>query len=425
MSGGGGTIRAMTGSVRMSLPVARRVALAAQGFGGRAPARATRRVLATGVRRLGLLQLDSVNVAVRAHYMPLYARLGAYDRGTLDALAWPRTPAERRRRTMVEFWAHEASLLPIEDWPLLRWRMRDNTSRRSRWLAAALEHRPGLLDAVHDAVAAQGPLEAGQVEEVLGDGGTRQARAHGGWWQRSDVKVACEHLFAAGVLTTGTRVGFRRAYDVVERVLPPDVLATDPDRPDAVRELVRRSASMLGVATEPDLRDYYRLPPGECQAAVAELVDAGDLVPVAVDGWAAPAYRSVGARAPRRVEGRALLAPFDPLIWFRARTERLFDFHYRIEIYTPSHQRRHGYYVFPFLLDGDLAARVDLKADREAGVLRVPGAFAEDWVADDRRHETRVAAELAGALEEMAVWLGLDGVVVEGGPLAPALARAG
>lgn len=402
---------------RMSLPVARRAALAAQGLAG--PQRGTSTRLAASVRRLGLLQLDSVNVALRAHYAPLWSRLGPYDRDSLDALAWPQTAAQRRRRALVEFWAHEASLLPIEDWPLLGWRMRDNTSRRSRWLSAALEHRPGLLDAVHDTVAAHGPLEAGQVEEILGEGGTRQARAHGGWWQRSDVKVACEHLFATGVLTTGTRVGFRRAYDVVERVLPADVLAREVDRSDAIRELVRQSASALGVATEPDLRDYYRLPPKECQAAVAELTDDGELTPVAVDGWDATAYRAADARVPRRAEGRALLAPFDPLIWFRPRTERLFDFHYRIEIYTPAHQRRHGYYVFPFLLDGELVGRVDLKADREAGVLRVPGAFAEP-----EADEPRVVAELAGSLTDLAAWLGLDAVVVEGGPLAPALSRA-
>jgi uncharacterized protein len=400
----------------MGADVARRAALAAQGFDGRAgPASRDRGVLMRAVRRLGLLQLDSVNVAVRAHYMPLYARLGAYDRDALDALAWPLTPRQERRRTMVEYWVHEASLLPVDDWPLLRWRMRDNTARGNRWLGAALEHRPDILDAVVDAVDREGPLEASQVETVLGHAGDRKARAYGGWWTRSDVKVACEHLFATGVLTTGTRRGFRRAYDLAERVLPPEIHARDPDRDEAMRELVRRAATALGVATEPDLRDYYRLPPAECQVAVAELVDAGELTPVSIDGWP-PAYRTAGARVPRRVVGRALLAPFDPLVWFRARTERIFDVHDRIEIYTPAHRRTHGYYVFPFLLDGRLVARVDLKADRAAGVLRVPGAFAEPGV-----DQARVAGELSGALADMAAWLGLDGVVVEGGPLAPAL----
>jgi uncharacterized protein len=405
----------------MSAAQARRAAVAAQGLAG--PARRgqpTRATLTATVRHLGLLQLDSVNVAVRAHYTPVFSRLGAYDRDALDALAWPRTAAERRRRAMVEYWVHEASLLPVDDWPLFRWRMRDNATRENRWLGNALDHRPDVLDAVQEAIAEHGPLEASEVERVLGDGGDRRARAHGGWWTRSDVKVACEHLFATGRLTTGTRRGFRRAYELPERVLPPEVLARDPARDEAMRELVRKAATALGVATEPDLRDHHRLPPAESQAAVAELVDAGELEPVAVEGWSAPAYLAPGARLPRRVTGRALLAPFDPLIWFRARTLRLFAFHYRIGIYTPAEKRTHGYYVFPFLLDGRLVARVDLKSDRVAGVLRVLGAFAEDGV-----DEPRVAAELAAELAAMAAWLGLGSVVVEGpGDHAPALAQA-
>jgi len=405
----------------MSAAQARRTAVAAQGLAGPARrTRPTRGTLAATAERLGLLQLDSVNVAVRAHYMPLFSRLGPYDRDALDALAWPRTAAERRRRTMVEYWAHEASLLPVDDWPLFRWRMRDNEARHSRWLGNALDHRPDVLDAVREAVAAHGPLEASEVEQVLGDAGDRRARAHGGWWRRSDVKVACEHLFATGELTTGTRRGFRRAYDLPERVLPPEVYARRPARDEAMRALVAKAATALGVATEADLRDYYRLPTAEHRVAVTELVDAGELVPVAVEGWTSPGYLAPDARLPRRVTGRALLAPFDPLIWFRARTLRLFDFHYRIGIYTPAEKRTHGYYVFPFLLDGRLVARVDLKADRAAGVLRVPGAFAEDGV-----DEPRVAAELAAELATMARWLELDGVVVDGpGDHAPALARA-
>ncbi|GAA4894032.1 winged helix-turn-helix domain-containing protein [Actinomycetospora straminea] len=407
----------------MSAAQARRAAVAAQGLTGPArPARPSRRTLAAAVERLGLLQLDSVNVAVRAHYAPLYARLGPYDREVLDALAWPRTRAEARRRTLVEYWVHEASLLPVDDWPLFRWRMRDNAARENRWLGNALDHRPDVLDAVVAGIAEHGPLEAGQLAEVLGDAGDRRARAHGGWWQRSDVKVACEHLFATGVLTTGTRRGFRRAYDLAERVLPPDVLARDPDREEAMRTLVAKAATALGVATEPDLRDYFRLPPAESQAAVAALVDAGELVPVEVEGWPAPAYRPPDARLPRRVRGSALLAPFDPLIWFRARTLRIFDFHYRIGIYTPAEKRTHGYYVFPFLLDGRLVARVDLKADRADRALRVPEAFLEDGA--DHPGEAAVADALAAELATMARWLDLDGVVVEGGDLAPALSQA-
>jgi uncharacterized protein YcaQ len=410
---------------RMTAAAARRAALAAQGLD--APVRAgapDRGALKRLVRRLGLLQLDSVNVAVRAHYAPAFARLGAYDREVLDALAWPQTAADRRRRAFVEFWAHEASLIPVEDWPLLRWRMRDNTARSSRWLGTALDRRPDILDAVTAAVAAAGPLEASEVEAALGDGGERRARTHGGWWHRSDVKVACEHLFATGVLTTGTRRGFRRAYALTEDVLPPEVLARDPARDEAMRELTRRAAAAHGVATEPDLRDHYRLPPAESRVAVAELVDAGELVPVEVAGWDAPAYRWAGARVPRKVAGRALLAPFDPLVWFRPRAERIFGFTYRIGIYTPADQRTHGYYVFPFLLDGALVGRADLKTDRAAGVLRVPAAFAEPGYVERGADEARVAAEMAGALRDMAAWLGVGDVVVEGGPLAPALSRA-
>ncbi|MDD7964261.1 winged helix-turn-helix domain-containing protein [Actinomycetospora lemnae] len=407
----------------MSAAQARRAAVAAQGLTGPArPAPPSRRTLAAAVERLGLLQLDSVNVAVRAHYAPLFSRLGPYDREALDALAWPRTPAEARRRTLVEYWVHEASLLPVDDWPLFRWRMRDNAARENRWLGNALDHRPDVLDAVVAAVAEHGALEAGEIAEVLGHAGDRRARAHGGWWQRSDVKVACEHLFATGVLTTGTRRGFRRAYDLAENVLPPEVLAREPDRDEAMRALVARAATALGVATEPDLRDYFRLPPAESQAAVAALVDAGELVPVEVEGWSAPAYRAPDARLPRRVTGRALLAPFDPLIWFRARTLRIFDFHYRIGIYTPAEKRTHGYYVFPFLLDGRLVARVDLKADRADRALRVPGAFLEGGA--DHPGEAAVADALAAELATMARWLDLDGVVVEGGDLAPALSQA-
>ncbi|MFC5141391.1 winged helix-turn-helix domain-containing protein [Actinomycetospora rhizophila] len=408
----------------MSAAQARRAAVAAQGFGGTARrGRPSRRTIAAEVERLGLLQLDSVNVAVRAHYAPLFARLGPYDRDALDALAWPQTPAQARRRTMVEFWVHEASLLPMADWPLFRWRMRDNEAKHARWLAGALEHHPDVLDVVLGVIAEHGPLEAGEVEKVLGSGGDRRARAYGGWWQRSDVKVACEHLFAIGELTTGTRRGFRRVYELSERVLPPEVHARRPARDESMRELIRRAAAVLGVATEPDLRDHHRLPPAESRAAVAELVDAGELVPVAVEGWSAPAYRTPDLRVPRRISGRALLAPFDPLIWFRARTLRLFGFHYRIGIYTPAEKRTHGYYVFPFLLDGRLVARVDLKADRAMGLLRVPGAFLEDGA--DLPDEGRVAAELAAELATMAAWLDLEGVLVDGGgDLAAALGQA-
>jgi uncharacterized protein YcaQ len=412
VSVGAGTIARVR---TISADVARRTALAAQGFADPRPSGpVTRRHLARVLERTKLLQLDSVNVVVRAHYMPVFSRLGAYPRPLLDAAAWADTA--RRPRTMVEYWAHEASLLPVEDWPLLL-----SGAKRPGWwrhYAALADRESALVDEVLAAVKELGPVGAGTLERALGAEGRPPGVS---WWERSEVKRICEYLFGLGTLTTGTRVNFQRLYDLTERVVPPEVLAAHPvDHTAAARELVRRSAQALGVGTEPDLRDYYRLGPAESRRAVAELVAAGELEPVAVRGWRAQAYRWVGARIPRRVEGRALLCPFDPLIWERERTERIFGFRYRIEIYVPEPKREYGYYVFPFLLDGALVARVDLKADRAEGVLRVQGAFAEPGTAG-----ARVAAELAAELDLMAEWLELDGVVVgTRGDLAGALRHA-
>jgi uncharacterized protein YcaQ len=398
-------------------PAARRAVLAAQGFGAARPSGpVTRRHLVRTLDRIRLLQLDSVNVAVRAHYMPLFSRLGRYQRALVDDAAWAHTA--RRPRLLVEYWAHEASLLPVADWPLLR-----SKAKREGWwrhYAVLVDSRPGLVDDVLAAVKELGPVGAGELETALG--GPAERRPPGAsWWERSEVKRVCEYLFGIGALTTGTRRHFQRLYDLPERVLPPDVLAAPaPAEDEAARALTRRAAAALGVATEPDLRDYYRIGPEPSRRAVGELVEAGELEPVEVRGWRQPAYRVPGTPVPRRVSGRALLCPFDPLIWERARTERVFGFRYRIEIYVPEPKREYGYYVFPFLLDGELVARVDVKADRRAGVLRVPGAFAEPGV-----DVIRVAAELAAELREMADWLELDGVVVgERGDLASLLASA-
>ncbi len=400
----------------MSAAAARRTALAAQGFADSRPdATVTRSHLRRVLSRTNLLQLDSVNVAVRAHYMPVFSRLGPYSGELLDTAAW--SPRSRKPRLLVEYWAHEASLIPIEDWPLLRWRMREFAERAQHRYRDLLQRAPGLLDEVRAAVKEIGPVGAGELERRLG-GGTK--RGSGPWWNRTDTKRACELLFAVGELTTGTRRGFERLYDLPERVLPPEVLSRDPAEDDAVRALAERSARALGVATEADIRDYYRLRPEQSRQAVDELVEQGEIEPVAVPGWRHPAYRHVTARTPRRVSGRALLCPFDPLVWQRARTERVFGFRYRIEIYVPEAHRVHGYYVFPFLLDGRLVARVDLKADRAAGLLRVPGAFAEEGV-----DAGETASELSTALREMADWLELDGIAVgERGDLAGPLRRA-
>jgi hypothetical protein len=396
---------------------ARRAVLAAQGFGSaRAAGPVTRRQLVRLIERLRLLQLDSVNVAVRAHYMPVFSRLGGYSTALLDEAAW--ADSARRPRLLVEYWAHEASLLPVADWPLLH----SGAKRKGWWkhYRELIEREPTLVDDVLAAVKQVGPIGAGGLEDMLG--GPSQGRPKGAsWWNRSDVKRICEYLFGIGELTTGTRVNFQRLYDLPERVLPAEVLAAPaPDQDEAARQLLRNSASALGVATEPELRDYYRLGPEVTRKALAELLDDGVLEPVTVRGWARPAYRRPDTRMPRKITTRALLCPFDPLIWERARTERIFDFRYRIEIYTPEHKREHGYYVFPFLLDDALVARVDLKTDRANRVLRVPGAFAEPGA-----DTPRVAAELAAELRLMADWLELDDVLVgERGDLIAPLAVA-
>jgi len=396
---------------------ARRAALAAQGFADLRPSGpVTRRHLVRVLGRVQLLQLDSVNVAVRAHYMPLFSRLGRYDPALVDEAAW--APSVRRPRLLVEYWAHEASLLPVVDWPLLL-----SGAKRAGWwrhYEALAEREAALVDDVMDAVRELGPVGAGTLEAALR--GAAAPRPPGAsWWQRSDVKRICEWLFGTGQLTTGSRLHFQRLYDLPERVLPPEVLAAHPMDPEAAaRALITRAATALSVATESDLRDYYRLGPQRCRRAVAELVEGGELEPIEVLGWRHPAYRVPGARVPRQITGRALLCPFDPLIWERERTMRIFDFRYRIEIYVPEPRREYGYYVFPFLLDGALVARVDLKADRTAGVLRVPGAFAEPGV-----DVARVTAELAAELQEMAGWLELDAVVAgERGDLAAPLTMA-
>ncbi|MGH3856887.1 MAG: winged helix-turn-helix domain-containing protein [Pseudonocardiaceae bacterium] len=381
---------------------ARRTALAAQGFADLRPAGVvTRRHLLRVLGRIRLLQLDSVTVLARAHYLPVFSRLGPYSKELLDDAVW--VYPVRGPRLLVECWAHEASMVAVRDWPLLR-----SGAKKPGWwhqygeLAAGA---PGLVSAVLDAVKEYGPVSAGTLERELGSGA---CAAPGSWWNRTDTKRICEWLFGMGELTTGTRRGFERLYDLPERVLPADVLARQVDADEGARELVAQASAALGIATEPDLRDYYRLRPERSRQAVAELVEAGELEPVEVRGWRAPAYRHRDARTPRRITGAALLCPFDPLIWDRVRTERLFGFHYRIEIYVPEHRRDHGYYVFPFLLDGELVARVDLKADRAAGLLRVPGAFAEPGIGDT----SRLVAELARALREMAGWLELEGIAM-------------
>jgi uncharacterized protein YcaQ len=386
---------------------ARRIVVAAQGFAGGRPAggvdvRHLHRVLAA----VGAIQIDSVNVVARAHHLTLFARLGArYDRD----LPWR---ALQEHRTLFEYWGHEASFLPVEDWSLFRHRM--DAVRPWRAVERIRSEHPGYLDAVLAEVHQRGPLSAGG----LSDPGPSRREA---WWGWNEGKLALEWLFATGKVTVAERRNFTRFYDIPERVIPEAHLAAEPvPRDEAHRALLTRAARACGVATAKDLVDYYRLPLREGRAAVAGLVASGILEEVAVDGWRESALLYPEARVPRKVAARSLLCPFDSLVWNRERTERIFGFRYRVEIYVPQAKRRYGYYVFPFLLGDALVARVDLKADRAAGVLRVPGAFGEAGVGREG-----VAGPLADELTEMARWLGLDEVAVaRRGDLAAPLAAA-
>jgi uncharacterized protein len=354
-----------------------------------------------------------VNVFSRAHYLPVFARLGPYPRDLLDRLTG--YTADPKRPEMFEYWAHAASLIPIELQPLLRWRMERVQQETWPSIRRIARDNPGLLDEVLTLITEQGPITAGDT------GIPRPAPRPGHMWNWHDGKVALEYLFFKGRVTTAKRVNFERYYDLTERVIPPELLAVPtPSEADAKRDLIRITARALGVATEPDLRDYFRIAHASSKAAVADLVESGELIPVRVDGWAAPAYLWHEARRPRQVTARALLSPFDSLVWYRERTQRLFDFHYRIEIYTPEAKRQFGYYVLPFLLGQDLVGRVDLKADRQAGVLRVQSAWLE--LGRDPRY---VADELAHELALTAGWLGLPAIeVMPRGDLAKDLAVA-
>ena len=393
----------------LSRSEARRIALAAQGFTDRRPTGIPdRRLLRRAIGRSGLLQLDSVNVLVRAHYLPVFSRLGPYPIETLDRMA------DRRPRDLFEYWARAASLLPVETHPLFRWRMAEACRRTWRSIRRIATDRPGYVEWVLEQVRERGPVAAGALDPD-------ERRRGGRWFDRSDAKIVLEWLFSSGQVTSAGRRAFERQYDIPERVLPPRVLAAPTPEPAAAhRELLRIAARALGVGTEKDLAGYFGLGVQEAHPHLAELVEAGELAVVSVEAWRQPAYLHAGARGPRRVDVAALLAPFDPLIWERARTERLFGMRYRIEIYVPAPQRVHGYYVLPFLLGDQLVGRVDLKADRQAGALRVAAAHAEEaW-------PPRLVGEaLAVELRSMAGWLGLDDVTVQPlGDLAPALRAA-
>ncbi|MBJ6122783.1 YcaQ family DNA glycosylase [Sphingomonas sp. BT553] len=377
----------------ITLPQARRIALAAQGFGERTlhiDPPVNQGHLRRTIDRLGLHQIDSVNVLVRAHYLPAFSRLGGYDRTLLDRAAW----GPRGERRMFEYWAHEASLLPLMSHPLFRWRMtradRGEAGYGSMRLFAG-ERRAEAM-ALLDRIRMDGPIAASDIET-----------GRTGWWTWSEPKRMLEWLFYAGHITTLTRRrGFERVYDLTERVIPPAILAlATPDEATAQRMLIDRAARAMGIATAGELRDYFRLDPASTRLAIATLCEEGALRPVEIPGWPA-AFLHRDARRPRRIAAQALLAPFDPLIWERARTERLFGFRYRIEIYTPADRRQHGYYVLPFLYGERLVARVDLKADRAAGRLLMQAVHRE---ADA---PAEAIAALEAELRRMASWLDLE-----------------
>jgi uncharacterized protein YcaQ len=387
----------------VSAAQARRIALGAQGFGRPRPADPGIRQLKSTIDRLGLLQLDSVNVLERSHYLPLFARLGSYDKADLDRLTFG------RKGTFVEYWAHEAAIIPVETWPLYRWRMDANRERYSTPGSWVAENGP-MLDWLRAELGARGTVAASEIEHDTGKGA-------GGWWGWSEVKTGLEWLFRFGEAVSAGRSRFERRYALASQALPPAVFEREVPRAEAIRELLRLSARAHGIGTLTDLADYYRIKTEPARAAVHDLVDAGELEPVTVPGWNRPAFLHREARIPRRIEAAALLSPFDPVVWERARAERMFGFRYRIEIYTPAPQRVFGYYTLPLLIDDRLVGRVDLKNDRQNRVLRVQSA----WSEPDAPPAT--VDRLAILLRETAAWQGLERIeVMARGDLAPALA---
>lgn len=385
----------MPSPLSLSIAQARRLSLVAQGFAGRRRATTvTARQLGQLIERLGAVQIDSVNALVRSHYLPLFSRLGSYPQALLDQLAW----GKGRQRKLFEYWGHEASLLPLTLYPAMRWRMQQAAKGKGIYQQLARfgrEHQP-TIQRVLEAVVEQGALGAGSLS-------TRQQPA-GQWWDWSAEKHALEWLFAAGQVAVAGRRGFERLYDLTERVIPAHIQAQPvPDQAQAQRQLLLHAAAALGVATEKDLRDYFRLAPADSQARLRELVEDRQLQSCQVQGWRQPAYCLAQARIPRKVSVSALLSPFDSLIWERGRTERLFDFRYRLEIYTPAHKRVYGYYVLPFLHDERIGARVDLRAERAQGRLAVHAVHEEMAGLDEAGMQA-----LAGNLQTLACWLGLE-----------------
>ena len=394
-------------TTRLTQAQARRIAIVAQGFADPrpAPGEATMRHVQRVIDRVGIIQIDSVNVVTRSQYLPLFSRLGPYDTALLDRA---RDVGPRR---LVEYWAHEASLIPPQTWALLNFRMKRALAESWGGMQRVAREYPELVQAVFAEVTSRGPLTSRQLESALEHDLPRDKSEWG--WNWSLVKAAVEHLFWAGQISSAGRTSqFERRYASLERVLPKTIAAqtiTPEGRPsdeDAFRQLMLIAAKAHGVGTEQCLRDYFRLRPEQARPALEALVASGDLVPVSIAGWKRPAYLHKDARIRRKVHAEALLSPFDSLIWQRDRTLALFDFHYRLEIYVPAHLRVHGYYVLPFLYGDTLVARVDLKADRAADTLRVHAIHWESGAPPEAR------PALDRHLADMASWLGLGCIAI-------------
>lgn len=386
----------MTDSI--SLKQARCIALAAQGFGGRRSDQSSNwpRIRQT-IQQMGLLQIDSISVLVRSHYLPVFSRIGHYAQTTLD-----KQISSPRQRALFEYWGHEASILPVSAHPLLRWRMERAARLEGVYgqITRLVREKPAFIEQIRNEIKSRGPLSSRDL-------GISKNKT--GMWEWHDGKTALEYLFWTGEITTESRrAGFDRVYDLTERVIPAEILnQSTPAEAGAKRELIKIAAKAHGVATAGDLRDYFRLSAIDTKHAIDELVEAGELIPVDVESWQQPGYLYAQARIPRQVNATALLTPFDPLVWERKRTERLFGFHYRIEIYKPAAQRQYGYYVLPFLLNGQLCARVDLKADRTGRTLQVLGVYCEA-----QKNQQNVAEALSGELLRLARWLELDQIEI-------------
>ena len=384
----------------LSTAEARRIALAAQGFARPRPASAGTRQLNLAMTRMATLQIDSVNVFARSHYMPLFSRLGPYDGSALDRLLFARTAP------YVEYWAHVASFIAAADWPLFGFRMADLRAKYGTKPDGWYRSHGQIVDWVRAELGARGPLRPAEIEHDA------HAASRGPWWDWDVVKQALEYLWLFGEVAIAGRRGFERRYGLVEHVLPAEAVGKVVPRSDAIRELVSRAARAYGVATASDLADYWRIKDrAAVTAAIVDLVDGGELAPVTVRGWQsagrpAKAWVHRDAVLPRRIDAAAILTPFDPVVWFRDRAERLFDFEYRIEIYTPAPKRRFGYYSLPVLVNDDIVGRIDLKADRSTSTLLVQSAW---W---EHRRPADAATRLADELRAAAAWQQLGSISV-------------